>query len=418
MKLIDNTVRSDLGMRIKHLIRAFSLVELLVVIAVTGILVGLAFPVLSRAMAKSRQIQCLNQLREAGVAFQSFAQDHSDRLPMQLWTNGCSHSNHTHEVIATNALVRSSCAFLAMSNELATPRILACFAEKRQPANDFRNLTDDNVSYVVGVQAALARPTSVLALDGNLTHSTGPVKIDLTTGGIYNLAWTRLVHGGKGNVLYADGHVELRKNLNLNVLPTVEPSLEPVSITLTNIASPPGTVSQRTGFPVAVSPRLNLGGGVSSMPSPASASALSTEFAAGTQTAVAPPSVNVALNPEGATNSPPAQPEEPQPKAVLAPANIQNASRPSTALIPPAVPYSSGQRPSPPPANISGHPAMAASGGGSTALGDDWDTETYRGIVFGAKIIYLLLLLWAIGVMLLYVLKYWWARKGRPTSHP
>lgn len=106
---------------------AFSLIELLVVISVIGILMSLAFPVLGRAMAKSRQIQCLNPLRQMGVAFQSFAQEHYDLLPMQLWTNGCFTSNHMHEVIATNALVYSSCAFLAMSNELSTPRVLACF---------------------------------------------------------------------------------------------------------------------------------------------------------------------------------------------------------------------------------------------------------------------------------------------------
>lgn len=62
-------------------IRAFSLLELLVVIGIIVILVALLLPVLSRAKTKARNITCVNQLRQLGVAARLYAEDNGSRLP-------------------------------------------------------------------------------------------------------------------------------------------------------------------------------------------------------------------------------------------------------------------------------------------------------------------------------------------------
>jgi prepilin-type N-terminal cleavage/methylation domain-containing protein len=62
--------------------RAFTLVEMLVVIAIMGLLAALLMPVLSRAKIKARNITCVSQLRQLGVAVRLQAEDNNGVLPV------------------------------------------------------------------------------------------------------------------------------------------------------------------------------------------------------------------------------------------------------------------------------------------------------------------------------------------------
>jgi prepilin-type N-terminal cleavage/methylation domain-containing protein/prepilin-type processing-associated H-X9-DG protein len=96
---------------------AFSLIELLIVIAIIGILAALSLPVLNRAQESGRSTACVSNLHQIGLALQMYVDQNNNTLPFMydapLDTN----------VMATNNLPNVD---IVLKNELGNTNVLRC----------------------------------------------------------------------------------------------------------------------------------------------------------------------------------------------------------------------------------------------------------------------------------------------------
>jgi prepilin-type N-terminal cleavage/methylation domain-containing protein len=195
--------------------RAFTLIELLVVIAIIAILAALLLPVLSQGSAKAKRVTCLNNLREAGLAFHMFAHDHNGKFPMAVAAAEGGSLDFIRNAYRINGefyfMFRH---FQTLSNELVTPKLLACPSDTRSPAISFALLQNSNLSYFVGANADPVRPNSILAGDRNVTNGNSGHSSLLRLGDSSRLQWTTELHMQRGNLLFSDGRVEERNSLH------------------------------------------------------------------------------------------------------------------------------------------------------------------------------------------------------------
>lgn len=186
-----------------YLRAAFTLVEMLVIIAVMTVLAALLLPKLSRAKDVSQRITCNGHLKGIGVAFRIWWSDNTNLSPMQISRE----FGGTKDFIATGETFRH---FEIMSNELNTPKILVCPADKQRVAavRFTPALNNGNVGYFVGIDAEDIAPSRFLSGDrnilGGMEIGTNLLAFSSTNG----VGWGPGFHKGQGNVGLADGSVQ------------------------------------------------------------------------------------------------------------------------------------------------------------------------------------------------------------------
>lgn len=225
--------------------RAFTLVELIVVMAGIAILAACMLPALAATKPKAERLNCSNNLRQVGIAFRSWVIAHDGRTPQTTSDAQGGYSGQVGLRVLTaqqwNGYGGSrgvSMIFLSLSNNLSSPKSLYCPAEYeinyREPATTFAGVVpsgsngvpytnDLNCSYFLGVDASGTAPRMLLAGDHNLggngnppttpflaAPNSGSAFWSLGTNFAVNQgpAWMDNMHGQQGNALMADCSVE------------------------------------------------------------------------------------------------------------------------------------------------------------------------------------------------------------------
>jgi len=124
-----------------------------------------AFPqALDKARAQAGRINCVNNLKQVGVAFRIWSRAHGYEFPFNVPAKyGGSLESCTNAVDGFDQ--NSWRHFQVMASELKTPTILICPADSaKKPASDFKTLGSSNVTYQIrsGTNINETHPQEVL----------------------------------------------------------------------------------------------------------------------------------------------------------------------------------------------------------------------------------------------------------------
>jgi prepilin-type processing-associated H-X9-DG protein/prepilin-type N-terminal cleavage/methylation domain-containing protein len=172
---------------------AFTLIEILVVVAIIAVLAAIAFPVAGRAVESAQASRCLSNLRQMHAAVAGYMQDNNMQLP-----HGPSLFITTLWPYAYPGRPKPTVAGQTLPTDL-NGTIFECPAAHRDGSSrsyGFNMYYGDGVASRPKRFISIDRPLSKVCLIADCADASALTPPRITER-----------HGGLCNVLYADGHV-------------------------------------------------------------------------------------------------------------------------------------------------------------------------------------------------------------------
>ena len=209
--------------------KGFTLIELMVVIAIIAVLAGLLLPALAKSKSKAIQINCLSNMKQMGVGLLLYSEDFNGQLPGNFhhntdpdftWTDALSpylgevdsirlcgadpRKKEKHDLNGTSYI---------MNDHLTTP-LFNAFGEMVEPAIRLDQLKDPSATvlfFEASDQLAVSAISSACVAcsrSWNLGGWKNVIK-DIQPDRHRSGPSTEDRSNGKANYLFADGHVQL-----------------------------------------------------------------------------------------------------------------------------------------------------------------------------------------------------------------
>ena len=207
----------------------FTLVELLVVIAVIAILAALLFPALSRARESARTAICATNLKQLGLAVALYGDefgvyppgytgpgDFTFVLSPYLSKDAKVYGEEEKRSPVIQCPSRTIQPSALTANYSAHPRVLVhtAYGETQIRYGSLTRPSDtlilaDAIQLPEGRALATLVDVAGISTDGTAANAENPVPVGLDMDGISSgVGNLRYRHGDRANLLFADGHVE------------------------------------------------------------------------------------------------------------------------------------------------------------------------------------------------------------------